>query len=280
MTESDYEYYVGNIKSVEFSLLSRALPIIHASYYRFLIDSERHGKHTKTKQIKIMRFVYHFTHYLMPLAYRIDAKDFLRDKIESFFSKYLRDVLFDLSNLFKYEIDSLLELIDRGESLGVSEYSWVKRLLEEDVIRRQFEDDTRNDLEKGESEQVEFKSRIPNLTLLAKEIAALASTNGGRIYLGVKDNREIVGIDKNDLVSFDKFQQDIANITTNTIKPSIRVDIAQYLGENKTVIQLKVPKGSEPVYYVKNVPYVRILTTSRPATPTEVKKLHSRYFKT
>jgi len=78
--------------------------------------------------------------------------------------------------------------------------------------------------------------------------------------------------------NLDKFQQNIANITTNTIKPSIRVKVSQFSVRGKIILQIRVPKGSEPVYYINNIPYVRVLTTSRPATPVEVKNLRVQYF--
>ena len=96
--------------------------------------------------------------------------------------------------------------------------------------------------------------------------------------MGVDDNGEITGVNEEKLISFDRFQQRIAGITTEAIKPSISVKLDRYQVGNKTIIQINVPKGPEPAYYVDNIPFIRVLTTSRPATPLDVKNLHLRYF--
>ncbi|MFB0545113.1 MAG: helix-turn-helix domain-containing protein [Asgard group archaeon] len=89
---------------------------------------------------------------------------------------------------------------------------------------------------------------------------------------------EIFGVDEEEIVSYDEFQQRIAGITSQTIRPSILVRVEQYWVGDKMIIQIIVPKGSEPVYYVRNIPYIRALTTSRPAAPLEVKTLHMQHF--
>lgn len=58
---------------------------------------------------------------------------------------------------------------------------------------------TRRELEQlvdlGEGISLEFKRRVPQPERIAKEIVALANTNGGRIVLGVDDDGSILGID-------------------------------------------------------------------------------------
>ena len=47
----------------------------------------------------------------------------------------------------------------------------------------------------GEGLSLEFKRRVPRPERIAKEIVALANTNGGRIVLGVDDDGTITGVD-------------------------------------------------------------------------------------
>jgi len=47
----------------------------------------------------------------------------------------------------------------------------------------------------GEGLSLEFKRRVPRPERIAKEIVALANTNGGRIVLGVDDDGTIMGVD-------------------------------------------------------------------------------------
>ena len=46
----------------------------------------------------------------------------------------------------------------------------------------------------------------------------------------------------------------------------------------RTVAVVQVPKGSEPVYYSRGVPYVRHGTESLPAVPSEVNVLVRSHF--
>lgn len=272
----DSTYYANNIRDIKFSLVSKALPIIYNNYNKYLLDSKRHGKYTKTRQKKIMSFIYNFTTYLIPLAKEINGKDFLTNKIRGFIKECLPDIMFDLTKIEDYQIDSLLDLLYEALDLGISNVSQVSKKVETEIIDRQLVGETVRDLE-GESITVEFKDKMPeNIQKLAKEIAAFASTEGGRIYLGVNDDGDITGVDEKE--SFDRFQQRIAGITSNAIRPSLLVTVELFKVGEKKIIQIKVPKGSEPVYYVRNIPYIRDLTTSRPATPLEVKNLHLLHF--
>ena len=45
----------------------------------------------------------------------------------------------------------------------------------------------------GEGQKIEFKAKI---TALAKEMVAFANASGGSLFLGVSDDGEIVGIEK------------------------------------------------------------------------------------
>jgi len=50
-------------------------------------------------------------------------------------------------------------------------------------------------VELGEGISLEFKRRVPRPERIAKEIVALANTNGGRIVLGVSDDGTIEGFE-------------------------------------------------------------------------------------
>ncbi len=51
----------------------------------------------------------------------------------------------------------------------------------------------------GEDATIEFKKALPHRNSLADEIAAFANARGGVILIGVDDNREIVGVDQQEL---------------------------------------------------------------------------------
>jgi predicted HTH transcriptional regulator len=151
-------------------------------------------------------------------------------------------------------------------------------MVEAEILMRQLEEDANRDI-KGESEEVEFKEKVPVESKdFAKEIAAFASTKGGRIYLGIKDNGDISGIVETTEKWFDKLQLWIDSIACDLVEPSLEVSVKKFFVGNKVIVQINVPEGSEPTYYVRGVPYIRKMTKSRPATPAEVKRLHNQYF--
>jgi len=51
-------------------------------------------------------------------------------------------------------------------------------------------------IRQGETEEVEFQSSVPTLQVIARNLTALANTNGGVMILGVKEPGEIVGVDE------------------------------------------------------------------------------------
>lgn len=64
---------------------------------------------------------------------------------------------------------------------------WADAQLSEDIPRL---------AQGGESETVEFKRELPKQVRdLAKEIAAFASSSGGRLLLGVADDGSIPGVE-------------------------------------------------------------------------------------
>jgi len=134
-----------------------------------------------------------------------------------------------------------------------------------------------------ENQGVEFIEDYPEQAHdLAKEIAAFATTNTGMIYLGVDNNRKIKGIKKY-IKTLYKLKDSISNrlsgICQNSVKPAIILKNIDFIEvEDKIVVKIFVPKGKEPIYYSNNIPYIRNLTSSIPATPDQVKEIFRQYY--
>ena len=56
----------------------------------------------------------------------------------------------------------------------------------------------------GEDATIEFKREMPRRNSLADEIAAFANTEGGVILIGVDDDRNIVGLELQELDRVEK----------------------------------------------------------------------------
>lgn len=134
----------------------------------------------------------------------------------------------------------------------------------------------------GEGQHLEFKSEYPqNGRDLAKEIAAFATTHGGTILIGVGDDGELIGLSEGETSEGrDNLMKRVAGICKSNVNPAILPSVEWGVEDDKVVMAIVVPKGSEPVYYSTNIPYLRHLTTSRPAEPHEVVQLILAHYKT
>ena len=90
-----------------------------------------------------------------------------------------------------------------------------------------------------------FKGTLPDST--AKEVAAFANTAGGTIYIGIRDDGSVAGIDDPD---------DVMTRLSNTIRDSILPDVMPFVQircvemEGKHVVQAAVSIGTERPYYL------------------------------
>jgi len=128
---------------------------------------------------------------------------------------------------------------------------------------------------RGENQDLEYMESFPqNVRDLAKEIAAFATSNQGTIMIGVSDNGDLVGI--NEALTADgrdELLRRIEGICRGTVKPALTPTVKFAVENGRPVLILVIPKGSQPVYYCNNIPYIRHITESRPAEPHEIIEL-------
>ena len=125
-----------------------------------------------------------------------------------------------------------------------------------------------------ESETVELKEIYTSD--LKEEIVAFANTKGGIIYIGVKDDGEIIGLDNADFV-----MQQISNSLRDSIRPDVSMfaNIELLQEENKFFIKLTVSQGTKKPYYLSDKGikptgvYVRSGTTSGPASEDAIRMM-------
>ncbi len=132
---------------------------------------------------------------------------------------------------------------------------------------------------RGEGQNMEFKREFPEqVSDLAKEIAAFATSNTGTVLLGVEDNGDIVGLESMEgPQQRDALLRRLEGICNGSIKPAVTPSVSWAIESGRIVLAVNVPKGSEPIYYSQGKPYLRHITTSRPAEPHEVVDLLRRY---
>ncbi len=99
----------------------------------------------------------------------------------------------------------------------------------------------------GEDSTRQFKADMHNADSLASEMAALANTEGGTIYLGVTDEGTMPGLDKPDIA---RINQLISNAASQLIKSPLTVRTENIaLRSGRIVIALTVPKGLDKPYF-------------------------------
>jgi len=87
----------------------------------------------------------------------------------------------------------------------------------------------------GEDQHHEFKQSIDNPESIAGEIVAFANSEGGILYIGIKDDGHIAGL-KNPETVF----QTLTNICRDRCIPPVSPVLEQYAVENKDIVVLTV----------------------------------------
>lgn len=104
---------------------------------------------------------------------------------------------------------------------------------------------------RGESKDLEFKEKLPeDSKKYMKTIVAFSNGDGGRLIIGVNDDREVVGVDQTAVFTMiDK----ITNAISDSCEPLIIPDIAPQAVGDKTVIVVEISAGRQRPYYLKSL---------------------------
>ena len=121
------------------------------------------------------------------------------------------------------------------------------------------------EIQKGESKTLELKQFLPKNESIAKTVIAFSNTSGGKLVVGVNDNREITGIDDDKLF---EMQDRIASIISDSCSPGILPEIYSVNTENKLVLVIEIGRGNLKPYFLRRQgkahgTYIRIGATNR-----------------
>ena len=151
----------------------------------------------------------------------------------------------DKHNLFKYTLDSFLEI--NSEALGIQDRE------RENVLKL---------IEGGESEKLEFKSTLrTNLETgetdkrmekaVLKTIVAFLNSNGGNLLIGVSDDGSICGADLESFDNKDKMGLHLTNLISSKIGngflPYITFNLIDF--DDRVVIRVRCDPCPLPVFY-------------------------------
>lgn len=125
-----------------------------------------------------------------------------------------------------------------------------------------------------ESETVELKSVV--VDDIKKEIIAFANSDGGTLYIGIRDDGEVVGLDDPDGTALQ-----VSNMVRDSIKPDVTMFLHYKTIEEagKKIIEINVQRGTDRPYYIAKKGmrpegvYVRQGYSSVPATDTAIRRM-------
>ena len=100
-------------------------------------------------------------------------------------------------------------------------------------------------IEAGESEVLDFKKEITSAAKIAKTMVSFANHKGGRLLIGVRDDKAVVGIKSEE----EKYMLDLA--ANFYCKPEIPLQIKEWNVNNKIVLEALIPEGKLKPYYAK-----------------------------
>jgi hypothetical protein len=108
----------------------------------------------------------------------------------------------------------------------------------------------------GESQTVEFKTKLPNGQTIARILAAFANTEGGILLIGVSDDGGIVGISDDEVgVTLDRLQR----VASSLLPWPIEVGVVDIRGKNVSYAVVdKAPRIFSPVLTSRGELYQRL----------------------
>ena len=121
----------------------------------------------------------------------------------------------------------------------------------------------------GEDSTIEFKRELPHRESLAEEIAAFANTSGGVILIGVDDDGEIVGMNRQDL---DRTEKTVVEVCRDNIDPMVHILTEKLRIDDKNLLKIEVP-GSPFVHKTSNGYFIRQGSSKREMTTEQLGRL-------
>jgi predicted HTH transcriptional regulator len=101
-------------------------------------------------------------------------------------------------------------------------------------------------IQKGENETLDFKQEISSASKIAKTMVSFANRKGGRLLVGVRDNKSIAGIRTED----EKYMLGLA--ADFYCKPPIELVINEWELDGKLILEAIIPEGPDKPYYAKD----------------------------
>ncbi|MBA7648284.1 hypothetical protein ES703_56068 [subsurface metagenome] len=222
-------------------------------------------------------------------------KNFLTDKLKEVYQncKTSQGIFdHDIAEVHKDVDSKMKEILVDLKIEGLKEEKVKIPILPERDINTLIEMDESTQLEFKSSFQWDIEQNCKNKNLrneVIKTVGAFNNTEGGYLLIGINDEKEIVGLEK-DYSSFrgkqnkDVFLQTLTHKIENKISKDFaaKVDVKFYNLESKDVCRIKVNFGIEHVWVKEDkdteVFYIRLQNLTKALSPSEsVKYIKKRW---
>lgn len=120
---------------------------------------------------------------------------------------------------------------------------------------------------KNESETAEFKESSSDLNAILETVCAFSNSKGGRVYIGIRDNGEIVGV-----TIGKKTLEELSSFIRQNSSPKIYPQIEVKLVNTTTLIIISVEEGHEKPYLAKGTGFKRFGKTNVKLDINELEK--------
>ena len=119
-----------------------------------------------------------------------------------------------------------------------------------------------------ESSTVELKKSVAQLDDALKTICAFLNHKGGTIYFGVDNKGQILGTQVSE-----KTLRKISQQICSRIKPETIPEIREITENEKSLIEVKIPEGTNKPYFLDGKAYKKVGSEKRIIPPDELKKM-------
>ena len=121
----------------------------------------------------------------------------------------------------------------------------------------------------GEDATIEFKREMPHRESMADEIAAFANSQGGTILIGIDDNKEIVGLELQEL---DRVEKTVVEICNDWVEPEVDIFTEKLRIDDKNLLRIEIP-SSLFVHKTHNGYYTRQENTRKEMSTVQLARL-------
>lgn len=129
----------------------------------------------------------------------------------------------------------------------------------------------------GESNLVEFKKTINGPEKIAKPLTAFANSKGGYLFIGIDDNKQIIGVQPEEEIFV------LERAANFFCYPPVTIEILEHLTDDqKTVLEVYIPESSDKPHSIKDREgvskvYVRVNDQCLLAAPSVITALKNEY---